>query len=90
MLSVSESNKVLRLEYEPSCNYRRVWGPPTWESLQMELSWVSLRSGHVQDRGLAPAEPRSTQPELGTEQDLRTWRLNSLSYSHLLGPGMGR
>lgn len=56
----------------------------------MELSWVSLRSGHVQDRGLAPAEPRSTQPELGTEQDLRTWRLNSLSYSHLLGPGMGR
>ena len=30
----------------------------------MELSWVSLRSGHVQERGLAPAEPRSTQPEL--------------------------
>lgn len=56
----------------------------------MELSWVSLKSGHVQERSLAPAELRNTQPELGTEQDLRTWRLNSLSYSNLLGPGMGR
>jgi len=56
----------------------------------MELSWVSLRCGDVQERGLAPTELRSTQPELGTQQDLRTWRLNSLSYSNLLGPGMGR
>lgn len=47
----------------------------------MELSWEQPKSsweasGHVKERGLTHAEPRSAQRDVGVERDLRIRRLN--------------